>query len=181
MKKNFFQYTKNRLFSPVSVIVVVGLTIMAASVAAADNTKLTVRGSGLPVPRFGTLKFDEANLRTGPGREYPVLWQYRKSGLPLLVDAEFGIWRKVVDHEGNSGWIHGAGLSLKRKALVRTHMAEIHDDENPDSPVIALAERNALVNLESCPREWCRISTEMVKGWIRRQAIWGLLANERLQ
>ena len=181
MKKKFFQYTKNRLFSPVSVIVVVGLTIMAASVAAADTTKLTVRGSGLPVPRFGTLKFDEANLRTGPGREYPVLWQYRKSGLPLLVDAEFGIWRKVVDHEGNSGWIHGAGLSLKRKALVRTHMAEIHDDEDPDSPVIALAERNALVNLESCPREWCRISTEMVKGWIRRQAIWGLLANERLQ
>ena len=65
-----------------------------------------INGPGKRVTRaaFGTLKFDEANLRTGPGREYPVLWQYRKSGLPLLVDAEFGIWRKVVDHEGNGGW-----------------------------------------------------------------------------
>ena len=181
MKKNFCRHTTNRPFSLVSLIGAVGLTMIAASLAAADTTKLTVRGSGLPVPRFGTLKFDEANLRAGPGREYPVLWQYRKAGLPLLVDAEFGIWRKVVDHEGTSGWIHGAGLSLKRMALVRTHMAEIHDDDNPESPVIALAERNALVNLESCPREWCRISTETVKGWIRRQAIWGLLADESLE
>ena len=181
MKKKFFQDTANRPFSFVLLMVVGGITLMAASVAADDTTKLTVRGSGLPVPRFGTLKFDEANLRTGPGREYPVLWQYRKVGLPLLVDAEFGIWRKVVDHEGTSGWIHGAGLSLKRMALVRAHMAEIHDDDDLDSPVIALAERNALVNLESCPRGWCRISTETVKGWIRRQALWGLLADESLK
>ena len=181
MKKKFFRDTANRPFSLVLLMVAGSIILTAASVAAADTTKLTVRGSGLPVPRFGTLKFDEANLRTGPGREYPVLWQYRKAGLPLLVDAEFGIWRKVVDHEGTSGWIHGAGLSLKRMALVRAHMAEIHDDDDPDSQVIALAERNALVNLESCPRVWCRISTETVKGWIRRQALWGLLADESLE
>ena len=63
----------------------------AIGIAQAQEAKLTVRGSGLPVPRYVTLKFDEANLRAGPGREYPVLWQYRKAELPLLVDAEFGI------------------------------------------------------------------------------------------
>ena len=81
-------------------------------VAQAQETELTVRGSGLPVPRYVTLKFDEANLRAGPGREYPVLWQYQKAGLPLLVDAEFGIWRKVLDHDGTVGWMHGSVLSL---------------------------------------------------------------------
>ena len=74
-----------------------------STAAHAQETKITVRGSGLPVPRYVTLKFDETNLRAGPGREYPVLWQYRTAGLPLLVNAEFGIWRKVVDHDGTAG------------------------------------------------------------------------------
>ena len=178
MKKKFFRYTKNRQFSPVSVIVMMGLTIMAASVAASDTTKLTVRGSGYPVPRFGTLKYDEANLRTGPGREYPVLWQYRKSGLPLLVDAEFGIWRKVVDHEGITGWMHVSTLSVKRMALIADTTVKIHASDDPESRVRAVAEQGVLVELETCTGGWCKVSTDDISGWVRRSAIWGLLEGE---
>ena len=149
-------------------------------IAQAQETKLTVRGSGLPVPRYVTLKFDEANLRAGPGREYPVLWQYRKAGLPLLVDAEFGIWRKVIDHDGTVGWMHGSVLSLRRMALVQNHMAKIHTNPDESSNVIALAERLALMELQSCPKAWCRVANNDVRGWIKRQAVWGLLETESL-
>ena len=73
----------------------------ASNNGASDNgeVRVTVRGSGYQVPRFVALKSDEVNMRAGPGTEYPVLWQYRKEGLPLRVEREFGIWRKVVDHE----------------------------------------------------------------------------------
>ncbi len=148
--------------------------------ANAQEPKLTVRGSGLPVPRFVTLKFDEANLRAGPGREYPVLWQYRTIGLPLLVDAEFDIWRKVIDHDGTAGWMHGSVLSLRRMALVKNNMTEIHASPDQKSIVIALAERNALMELKSCPKAWCRVASEDVQGWISRQALWGLLEAESL-
>ena len=150
------------------------------TIANAQEVKLTVRGSGLPVPRYVTLKFDEANLRAGPGREYPVLWQYRTKGLPLLVDAEFGIWRKVVDHDGTAGWMHGSVLSLRRMALVSTNMAKIHVSPDVSSAVMALAERNALMELQSCPKAWCRVATVDVRGWINRQALWGLLKTESL-
>ena len=148
--------------------------------AQAQEAKLTVRGSGLPVPRYVTLKFDEANLRAGPGREYPVLWQYRKAGLPLLVDAEFGIWRKVIDHDGTAGWMHGSVLSLRRMALVQKNMAKIHANPDETSNVIALAERLALMELQSCPKTWCRVANNDVRGWIKRQAVWGLLETESL-
>ena len=148
--------------------------------AQAQEAKLTVRGSGLPVPRYVTLKFDEANLRAGPGREYPVLWQYQKAGLPLLVDAEFGIWRKVIDHDGTAGWMHGSVLSLRRMALVQKNMAKIHASPDETSNVIALAERLALMELQSCPKAWCRVANNDVRGWIKRQAIWGLLETESL-
>ena len=148
--------------------------------AFAQEAKLTVRGSGLPVPRYVTLKFDEANLRAGPGREYPVLWQYRQAGLPLMVDAEFGIWRKVVDHDGTAGWMHGSVLSLRRMALVQTNMAKIYADPDEASDVIALAERLALMELQSCPKAWCRVARDNVRGWIKRQVVWGVLENESL-
>ena len=148
--------------------------------AQAQETKLTVRGSGLPVPRYVTLKFDEANLRAGPGREYPVLWQYQKTGLPLLVDAEFGIWRKVIDHDGTAGWMHGSVLSLRRMALVQNNMAKIHASPDETSNIIALAERVALMELQSCPKAWCRVANNDVRGWIKRKAVWGLLETESL-
>ena len=146
----------------------------------AQEVKLTVRGSGLPVPRYVTLKSDEANLRAGPGLEYPVLWQYRIPGLPVRVDAEFGIWRKVVDHDGTAGWMHGSILSLRRMALVKTDMTKIHASPDPSSTVIALAKRDALLELQSCPKTWCRVKTANVRGWIERQTIWGLLQTESL-
>ena len=148
--------------------------------AVAQEAKLTVRGSGLPVPRYVTLKFDEANLRAGPGREYPVLWQYRQAGLPLMVDAEFGIWRKVVDHDGTAGWMHGSVLSLRRMALVQTNMAKIYANPDETSDVVALAERQALMELQSCPKAWCRVASDDVRGWIKRQVVWGILETESL-
>ena len=146
----------------------------------AQEAKLTVRGSGLPVPRFVTLKFNEANMRTGPGSEYPVSWQYQRTGLPMLVDAEFGVWRKVVDHEGTTGWMHGSVLSLRRMALVVNGTARMHRDPDENSKVLAVAERGALLELQSCPADWCKVASENVRGWMPRSAIWGLRKGEAL-
>ena len=158
-----------------------GALMSAPLMAIAQEAKLTVRGSGLPVPRFVSLKFNKANLRSGPGSEYPVLWQYRQAGLPLLVDAEFGVWRKVRDADGTTGWMHGAGLSLRRMAFIHDGMAKIYQQDSSESGVVAVAEKNALLELESCPKNWCRVTTDTVKGWIQRTKIWGVLKDESLK
>ena len=158
-----------------------GAVMFKPLMVTAQEVKLTIRGSGLPVPRFVSLKFNEANLRAGPGSEYPVLWQYRQAGLPLLVDAEFGVWRKVRDADGTTGWMHGAGLSLRRTAFIHESMAKIYQRDSSKSRVVAVAEKNALLELESCPKNWCRVTTDTVKGWVQRKAIWGVLQNESLK
>ena len=167
-------------YSVIAVLGYGGIT-SAPFMATAQEAKLTVRGSGLPVPRFVSLKFNEANLRAGPGSEYPVLWQYRQVGLPLLVDAEFGVWRKVRDADGTTGWMHGAGLSLRRMAFIHKGMAKIYQRDNNDASVVAVAEKNALLELESCPKNWCRVTTGSVKGWVERSALWGVLQDESLK
>ena len=143
--------------------------------------KLTVRGSGYPVPRFVTLKSDKVNMRAGPGTEYPVLWHYRKRGLPLRVEAEFGVWRKVVDHEGTTGWMHHSVVSLKRLALVTGSSARIYAKPDDNSALIAVAERNALLELQSCPTQWCKVAAEDHRGWVARTSLWGLIDGEVLK
>ena len=147
---------------------------------ASGEVRLTVRGSGLPVPRFVTLKSDEVNMRAGPGTEYPVLWQYRKEGLPLRVEAEFGVWRKVVDHDETIGWMHHSVVSLKRHALVTASSARIFASPEKGAALLAVAERNALLELQSCPTQWCKVTAGEIRGWVSWTALWGLLDGEVL-
>lgn len=147
---------------------------------AGDGVKLSVRGTGLAVPRFVTLKSDEVNMRAGPGTEYPVLWQYRRQDLPLRVEAEFGVWRKVVDHEGTTGWMHQSVVSLKRHALVTASSARLYASPDNGAALVAVAERNALLELQSCPTQWCKVAAGDLRGWVARTAIWGLLDGEIL-
>lgn len=180
MKKKYRRLGLSVIQFGILAVLAFSTILTIPGVAAGQEVKLTVRGSGLPVPRFVSLKFNKANLRSGPGSEYPVLWQYRQIGLPLLVDAEFGVWRKVRDADGTTGWMHGAGLSLRRMAFIHKSMTKIYKRNNKQSNVVAVAEKNALLELGSCPKNWCRVTTENVDGWVERSSIWGVLKNENI-
>ena len=146
-----------------------------------QEARLTVRGSGLKVPRFVTLKSDDVNMRAGPGLEYPVTWHYQRMRLPLRVEAEFEVWRKVVDHKGDTGWMHQSVVSLRRFALVTDGSARIYAKPSDESALVAVAERDALLELQSCPTQWCNVASGDVRGWITRTALWGLLDGEVLK
>lgn len=96
-----------------AALLIMILTVGTAAVAVAQ-----VSGSGLPLPRYISLRAGEVNLRTGPGVQYPVEWVYRKSGLPLEVIAEYKTWRKVRDWDGAQGWVHQTMLSARRTFIV---------------------------------------------------------------
>ena len=64
---------------------------------------------------FLTLRNDKVNLRQGPSFEYPVKISYSKKFLPVLILDKYGNFRKIKDHENNSGWIHISQLSKKKQ------------------------------------------------------------------
>ena len=98
--------------------------------------------SGLPVPRFVTLKGDEVNVRAGPGRRYPINWVFLRQEMPVEVVAEFDTWRKIRDFEGTEGWVHQSLLSGRRGALVLgEEIRDLRLDPEPGAPVVARAAR----------------------------------------
>ena len=157
-----------------------GVIVSAHSPAMAQEAKLVVQGSGLPVPRFVTLKSDKVNMRVGPGREYKLTWVYTKKNLPLKVVAEFDVWRKVEDHEGTIGWVHSQLVSLKRYALINKSLTKLHRNASEESPVVAVANKGYLLELQICEPQWCRVATKDIRAFVRRDAIWGVLEGEQL-
>ena len=163
---NAAQKSLRRIIQPVPVT--------GASVKNIYRVSAAKTPSGFPVPRYVSLKVGKVNGRTGPSRQHPIAWQYRRKGLPLVVVAETEMWRKVRDVTGDESWIHKPALSGVRRVLVLED-ASLHNRAKPNAKVVALVERNALLELESCNEDdWCRVrSTDGLKGWTERYKLWG--------
>jgi SH3-like domain-containing protein len=136
-------------------------------------------GSGLPVPRFVTLKNDEVNVRTGPGTRYPIQWIYRRAGMPVEVIEEYDLWRKVRDIEGTTGWVHKTMLDGKRAVMVKSKEARVVRIE-PETTARGLLKTAPLVTarLMECQPSWCRIQVSGRKGWLEKKYLWGVYQNE---
>ena len=65
---------------------------------------------------FLTLRNEKVNLRQGPSFDYPVKIFYKKKFLPVLIQDSSDNFRKIRDHENNTGWIHISQLSKKKSS-----------------------------------------------------------------
>ena len=145
------------------------------NVAYAETRDHTMfRQSGLPIPRFVSLNCDEINLRVGPGRDYPIQRVYLRNDYPIKVIEEFGLWRRVKDHEGETGWMFHRLLSGQKTAMViGTEDAFLHQSASPKSHILAALEPGLIVELEYCELLHCQIRYQEREGWLERSRLWG--------
>jgi SH3-like domain-containing protein len=142
--------------------------------------------TGLPIPRYVSLKSAKVNVRRGPGKDYPVEWVFAKRGLPVEIIAEYDRWRKVRDHEGDMGWVWHSMLDGRRSAIVLkpasgTSLPTIHEEAEAGSPVIAYAEPGVIAEVQSCNSKWCRVKVDGYRGWSERATLWGVYAGETIE
>ena len=97
--------------------------------------------SGLPLPRFASLASSEVNVRTGPGKDYPIHWVYTRPGLPVRIVDEYDVWRLVEDPDGDKGWTHSSLLSLRRTVVVKGGTQAMRRSADANSAVILRADR----------------------------------------
>jgi SH3-like domain-containing protein len=134
--------------------------------------------SGLPVPRFASLRAERAYMRAGPGKEYPVVWVFVRPGVPLEVTAEWNIWRRVRDAEGAEGWMDRAMLSTTRTFQVRGGVRRLHARPDLSSPTVWQAEPGVSARITLCENRWCRIETGGRAGYILREHGFGTYPDE---
>jgi len=124
---------------------------------------------------FSTLHNDIVNLRQGPSKDYPVKIFYKKKYLHVLVQDSSDNWRKIKDHENNSGWIHLSQLSKKKAAITIDDQVIMFKNATIFSTPLVVIEKGRLCLISKCGEEWCKIKTGKYKGWIKKQSLWGKL------
>lgn len=151
--------------------------LFAASLSAPALAQGCDTFSGLATPRFVTLKSDDAIGRTGPSREHPAQWRYRRAGLPVLIVAETPLWCRVEDPDGAQVWMHHALLTGRRSVIARNE-TDLRARADQDAALIARIEIGAILSLERCRAGWCRLSADGRRGWAEASAFWGVYADE---
>ena len=134
--------------------------------------------SGSPLPRFVSIAVDKIFMRTGPGRQYPIVWTYTRKGLPLKVVDEYGPWRRVVDHEGTYGWMFRSLLSSRRTAMIIGGSHVLRSEPSLGGKISANLHEGVIVDLEECGIKWCKLQHPQVTGWLPRAGIYGVLEDE---
>ena len=124
---------------------------------------------------FRALRNDIVNLRQGPSFDYPVKIFYKKRFLPVLVQDSSENFRKIRDHENNSGWIHISQLSKKKAAIVIDEELIMFSGSTIYSNPVALVKKGRLLKIKKCKVEWCKVYSGEFNGWVKRDSLWGLL------
>ena len=124
---------------------------------------------------FRTLRNEKVNLRQGPSFDYPIKIFYKKKFLPVLVLDRSDNFRKIRDHENNTGWIHISQLSKKKAAIVIDESLILFSASTLYSNPIAILKKGRLVKISKCRNDWCKIKTDNFKGWVKTDNIWGAI------
>ncbi len=164
----------------IQVFLAATMTLWLTLPAAGQGTGEAQRGAvtNLPLPRFVSLKASEGNVRRGPSLSHRIDWVFRHRDMPLLVTAEFGHWRRVEDREGQGGWIYYSLLSGARTVMVEADRTPLRSRPDAESQVVAEAEEGVIARLGECLPDWCRISAGGAKGWVAKDALWGVARDE---
>jgi SH3-like domain-containing protein len=134
--------------------------------------------TGFALPRYVSIGASEANARRGPSRSHRIDWVFTRRGMPVMIVAEHGHWRRVVDRDGVGGWMHYSLLSGVRSAIVQVDMLALHSRPDASSPVRARAELGVIGRLRECRPDWCLMETGGYRGWVDPRALWGVEPGE---
>ena len=133
-------------------------------------------------PYWASIAASEALMRTGPGKNYPGVWLYKRADLPIKVLEVYPSWRKVQDPDGATGWMLVNLLSDTRTAVVRgNEPAPMHVEPNAASRVRYRAAPGVVGRISDCAGNWCRFEAKGRRGYIGTDRIWGTDPGETVE
>jgi SH3-like domain-containing protein len=146
----------------------------AATPASVQTTPRMGPVTGFPLPRYVSIKASEANARRGPSRSHRIDWVFQRRNMPVMIVAEHGHWRRVVDRDGAGGWIHYTLLSGVRTAIVEADRVTLFARPDRTAMVRAEAERGVIGELRECRVDWCEMEVGGYRGWVEARNLWGV-------
>jgi SH3-like domain-containing protein len=138
--------------------------------------------TGLPMPRFVSLKSALVNVRRGPSSDHRVAWVFKRKNLPVEIIAEFDHWRRIRDSDGAEGWVYHSLLSGRRTVIAapwaKGDAVDLKAARSATSAIVARVGSGAVGNLKSCDGKWCEASFGDYEGYVPQDKLFGAYPGE---
>lgn len=123
---------------------------------------------------FACVKSDCVNVRVGPGKDYPIVFVYKKRWLPVQIIAEFNTWKKIKDKDGDEGWVSGRCISNKQTVIVVKDTI-LYTKSNKNSVKLAIVKPDVVAEVveDSKGADFIKIKLNCKKGWVSKKDVWG--------
>jgi SH3-like domain-containing protein len=138
--------------------------------------------TGLPLPRFVSLKAERVNVRRGPSNEHGVAWVFTRKSLPVEIIAEFDHWRRIRDSDGAEGWVYHSLLSGRRTVVAapwaKGETVGLRREASPSAALVANVASGAVGVLVSCDGKWCEAQFGTYDGYVAQDRLFGVYPGE---
>lgn len=124
-----------------------------------------------PSFKYGSLRKSEANVRCGPGTQYPILWVYKRFGWPVEVLAEYQSWYKIRDIEGEEGWVYRSLLSSQRTVIVSDGKPLTLFKKQDKKLALLRFSPGVILTLHSCAHYQCEVTYKKNTGWVMKNRL----------
>ena len=122
--------------------------------------------------KFLSLKKNKVYVRYGPSFDSPIKYVYKKVNLPVKQIDKKENWRRIVDLDNNSGWIHWRMLKKPNSIIILKNKILFKKASYFSKPIARL-EKGRLLIIKKCENTWCNIKTGDYSGWVNNQNVWG--------
>ena len=158
---------------------------MALGLALASATLMTDPASAArKTPYWASLAAGEVMMRTGPGRNFPAQWLYKRRSLPVKVVKTYkqktSEWRRIQDPDGSEGWVQANLLSDRRTALIVGDTRPMRERPDLSAPIVWRAEPGVVGNLSRCSKGWCSLDVDGRSGFVEAAHVYGVTPGETL-
>ncbi|MEW6593602.1 MAG: SH3 domain-containing protein [Thermodesulfobacteriota bacterium] len=146
----------SQAFAPLLISLV--LSLAAASVAGAAE--------------YASVARNGANIRSGPGADYEILWEVGK-GYPLAILQQQDRWAQVVDFEGARGWIVTLLLSDQKTVIVKGKDINLRVGPGVNYEPVAVVKYGVIFTPLEREGEWVKVRhADGTVGWLHDSLLW---------
>lgn len=117
---------------------------------------------------------NRANVRTGPGKQYEVIWEVGKY-YPVKIIKKSGKWYKIRDFEDDEGWIYGDLLKNIPSVIVKKNEINVRKGPGTEYKILFKAEKGVSFKLLKKKGMWLKVQhADGDIGWLYKPLVWGL-------
>ena len=132
---------------------------------------------GLKKNKYLSTKYNEVNLRNGPGLNQLILFKILAKGYPLEIKEEYENWYKVIDYKKRVGWVSKTQLSKTRYGILIKNNQKLFKFPNLNSKQLAIVKSDYILKILKCRKTWCKVEDKKLRGWMLKKSLWGFISD----